>query len=71
MYVYLPLEDGALDLPPPDGLPVVEGHPPPFPCPRPEPPFPLFFPITISPVLGVFNKSECFFYSHYIFGLSS
>ena len=24
-----------LERPPPDGLPVVLGHPPPFPCPRP------------------------------------
>jgi hypothetical protein len=30
------LLDGAFERPPPDGFPVVEGHPPPLPCPRPE-----------------------------------
>lgn len=29
--------DGQLDLPPPEGCPVVLGHPPPFHCPRPPP----------------------------------
>jgi hypothetical protein len=27
---------GALDLPPPDGFPVVDGQPPAFPCPAPR-----------------------------------
>ena len=32
---------GLLDRPPPEGFPVVDGHPPAFPCPVPCPvPFP-------------------------------
>jgi hypothetical protein len=38
----LPFYLVLLDRPPPDGLPVVEGHPPPLPWPEPRP-FPLFF----------------------------
>ena len=31
------LRDGPFERPPPDGLPVVLGQPPAFPCPRPDP----------------------------------
>lgn len=44
---YLPL-DGAFDLPPPEGLLVVLGHPPPLPWPRPPPPLPLL-PLPLPP----------------------
>ena len=38
MFFFVYFFGGLFDLPPPEGLPVVDGHPPALPCPRlPEP----------------------------------
>ena len=57
MLIHFPLLlDGLFDLPPPDLLPVIDGHPPPFPCPLP-------FPFGIPPrsLVGFLLVHDCVF----------